>query len=593
MAAGLLQTIALTIFVGILLQVFAEKLRTPAIVFLMIAGVILGPQFLGLIHPEVFGEGLEVIISLSVALLLFEGGLLLNFKSYKETTSTVRNILSIGVLVTIAGAAILAHYIFGLNWLLSLLYGAFMSNAGITVINPILQRIRIKGDVANILRAEGILTKPIGTFVAIGILEIILSSSDSLPSLLYSFVWKILVGIVFGYLMGIMLGKLLKKRYIGPDLKNLVVLAWVFGTYLFSNYIESNTGILAVVVTGFAVQSENIPQLSTLKKFKGQLSVLAISIMFILVSANLDVRTLIDSGFKGLLVVILMIFVVRPIAVFASGFNSKLKFRDLLFISWIGPKGVVAASIASLSCIILEKQGIANTDILQSLSVMTVFITVLLQGSTAALVAKWCNVLVKSDMVIIVGANALGRTLATAFKEIGREVVLIDSNPEHCALAKENGFVTVNGNCLDENTLENAGLSKANIMIATTANSEINFLACQIAKEHFQIPEVYPAIDSPSKGVQLKLVDDIGGNLAYAKPVSIAEWKESINRSKVHIGDAVLHGEKKAIMKNLVIPNMNSDDWIPLILKRKNGYFFVHADQEWTDGDILIYLVRD
>jgi NhaP-type Na+/H+ or K+/H+ antiporter len=523
-------------------------------------------------------------------LILFEGGLLIDLNSYKKTTNTVRNILSFGVIITVLGSAAAAHYLLGVDWMLGLLYGAFMSNAGVTVINPILDRVKIKSEIGNILRAEGILTKPIGTFIAIGLLEIVIASSPSVGMFFYQLSKQLIIGVLIGYLMGFILGKLLKKRFISTDLKNLVVLAWVFGTYFLCNLIEKNTGALAVVMAGFAVQRENIPQLSTLKKFKGQLSILAISVLFIVVSANMDLATLLSAGWKGLLVVMILIFIIRPIAIFFSS-GKELNLKEKIFVSWIGPKGVVATSIASLTCLILKKHGIPNVSLIESVSYLTVFITVLLQGSTAKIVAEWCGCLIKSSTVMIVGANALGRILGTAFKEIGRDVVLIDNNPVHCKLAEEDGLTIVQGNALDMDVLEGAGIAKTNVLIATTANSEVNFLVSTLAKEEFRVAEVYPAIDAPHKGVNPKLVDDIGGNLAYAKAVSIQDWKDAAEADQVKIEDRVLNGSGQ--LCNLEIDGLDSNNWIPLILKRKDAYYFVHADQNWSHGDILVYLSKE
>ena len=265
----LLQTITLAITAGILMQVLAEKVRLPSIVFLMIAGLLLGPEGFGLIEPKVLGPGLEVLVSLAVALILFEGGLSLDFNEFKSVNKSVRNMLSLGLVITILGSSMAAHFVMGLDWYMSALFGSFMSITGLTVINPILRRVRVKRDLATILRSEGILSNPLGAFIAVGVLEVILASSEQTwLDFSYTLIWKVVVGLAFGFVMGWVLGKLLKKRYIGDDLKNLVVLAWVFATFYLSNLIEPNTGILAVVITGFAVQKEKIPQLNTLKRFK-------------------------------------------------------------------------------------------------------------------------------------------------------------------------------------------------------------------------------------------------------------------------------------------------------------------------------------
>lgn len=587
----LIQTIVFAIVAGILMQVLAEKIKMPSIVFLMIAGIALGPEFLNIVQPKVMGSGLEVLVSLAVGLILFEGGLGLDFKAFKEVNQSVRNLLTIGLTVTVVGSAITIHYLLGVDWYLSALFGSFMSITGLTVINPILQRVTVKREISTILRSEGILSNPIGAFLSVGVMEVILASNQqSLVYFAYAFLVKICVGLLVGFIMGWALGKLMKRRMVEGDLKNLVVFAWVFATFYFSNQVESNTGILAVVVAGFALQRENIPQLTTLKKFKGQLSIFFISLLFILISANLQLDQLHELGPAGLGVVAVLVFVVRPLSVFLSN-HGLLGFREKLFVSWIGPKGIVSASVASLFSIILQKNGVVEAATVEAMVFLTIMLTVTVQGMSARKAAKLCGCFEEDGGIVIIGANALGRTLGTAFKELGKHVVVIDSNQEHCRLSEEDGLETVHGNALDTNVLESANITRASVLIATTANAEINLLACQQVKDLYRVNEVYPAIDSPHKGANLQLVDDIGGNLAYAKPVSIQEWKDAVDEDRVRIKDTKLEG-KGGMLNELLLPGLEDENWIPLILKRKDGYYFVHADQLWSAGDILIYLTK-
>jgi NhaP-type Na+/H+ or K+/H+ antiporter len=587
----LLQTFTIAIFAGILIQVITEKFKMPGIVFLILTGASLGPQCLGWIHPEALGDGLGVLISLGVALILFEGGLCLDLNSLKTVNKSVYNMTVIGTLIHIVGGAILAHYLVGLSWGISVLYGSFISIAGITAINLILDRVKVKKEVTTIMRSEGIFSDAIGAFLSVGILQFILAAKGaSVVTLVYQFTERLFVGVLIGFLMGWILGKILKHKWVNIELINLAVLAWVFMTYFLSNMVESNTGVMAVAVAGFAVQREKIPQLATLKHFKSQLTVLFIAVLFILIAADLDLSILGRVGGLGVIVSLLIIFVVRPLAVFTSN-HGLLSFKDKVFISWIGPKGIVAASVASLFKLILEKNGIEDGMILESLVFVTIIVTETLPGLTARSMARWCDCLVPMNSIIIVGANALGRTLAMAFKEIGKPVILIDNNIDRCQIAEEEGIEVIHGNCLDPQVLEAANAERTSVLIATTANAEVNFLACKLAKELYKIPELYPAIDLPHKGLQHELVSEIGGNLAYAKPVSIEDWKIAIDANEVKIVDIMLTG-KGGILSSIELAGLESSDWIPLILKSKDKYFFAHADQIWHQSDLLIYLVK-
>jgi Kef-type K+ transport system membrane component KefB/peroxiredoxin family protein len=501
--------------------------------------------------------------------------------------------LTIGLGITLVGSALAARFLLGLDWSLSFLFGSFMTITGLTVINPILQRVKVDRNIATILRGEGILSNPIGAFISVGVLEIILASKQQTwMFFLYEFLFKICVGLFIGFVLGWMLGRILKKRYIEDDLKNLVVFAAVFTIFFTSNLIEANTGILAVVVAGFAVQRESIPQLNKLKRFKGQLSVLFISILFILISANLNFDSLISLGWRGIAVVLVSMLVIRPISIFASNIGI-LTLKEKLFISWIGPKGIVSASVASLFTLILVKNGINNAEVVEALVFLVIMSTVVIQGISARRAAAACDCLLTDGAIIIVGGNALGRTLGTAFKELGKEVVLIDNNTHHCELSLQDNLETICGNALDTEILEKANVDRTSLLIATTANAEMNYLVCQMAKDLYSIPELYPAIDSPHKGVNDHFVNEIGGNLAYAKPVNIEDWKVAVDEDSVRILDLDMpEPHSNAVLKDFVLNDVDDDDWIPLILKRKNGYFFVHADQTWSKGDILIYLLK-
>ena len=592
-AQNILQTITISVAVGIAMQVLSQKAKLPSIAFLMFAGILLGPQFLDLVDPLSLGPGLEVLVSLAVALILFEGGLSLDFDSFKTVNQSVRNMLTIGLTITLVGSALAAKFLLGLDWSLSFLFGSFMTITGLTVINPILQRVKVDRNIATILRSEGILSNPIGAFISVGVLEVILASKQQTwMFFLYEFLFKICVGLFVGFVLGWLLGRILKKRYIEDDLKNLVVFAAVFTIFFTSNLIEANTGILAVVVAGFAVQRENIPQLNKLKRFKGQLSVLFISILFILISANLNLDSLVSLGWKGVAIVAISMLVIRPISIFASNVGI-LKLKEKLFISWIGPKGIVSASVASLFTLILVKNGIQDAELVEALVFLVIMVTVLIQGLSARRAADFCDCLLTDGAIIIVGGNALGRTLGTAFKELGKEVVLIDNNKDHCKLSMQDNLATICGNALDIEVLDRANIQRTSLLIATTANAEINYLVCQMARELYGIPEVYPAIDSPHKGVNDHFVNEIGGNLAYAKPVNIEDWKIAVDEDSVRILDLDLPEPKNnAVLKDFKLDNVDDNDWIPLILKRKTGYFFVHADQVWSKGDILIYLLK-
>ena len=589
----LLQSLIITVVAGIFAQVLAEKIQMPSIVVLIIFGIVAGPEFLNFIEPHALGDGLEVLVSLAVALILFEGGLNLDLKSFKTVNKSIRNLVTFGILLSTVGVAIVTRILIPeLSWSLCVLFGALMSITGPTVIAPILQRVKVKKEIATILTSEGILADALGALVSVAVLEFILTAKGSVLGTISNFSTKLLIGGIFGYISGWILGKFLVRRYLSDELKDLTILAWVFTTFFIANLLSEHSGILAVVFTAFAVQKENIPQLKTFKKFGGQLSILFISILFILLSANLKLDNVLELGLPALFVVGSIIFLVRPISIFLCN-HGLLTFKEKIFISWIGPKGIVSASVASLFSISLMKHGIEGAQTIESLVFLTIILTIILQGLSAGFVAKLCDVLRKTGSIVIVGSNALGRTLGKAFSELGREVILIDNNIDNCKDAAMDELDTIFGNCLDASVLESAQIYSADTLIATTANSEVNFLVCKIAKEEYHVENVYAAIDSPEKGVHQNLIDEMGGNLGYGKIVSIEDWKLAVSKNQVKIIEWEMLDEKGGLLSDLEAIGIKDENWLALILKRGDEFFFAHSGLKWQKNDILICLSKE
>ncbi|HJU86753.1 MAG TPA: sodium:proton antiporter, partial [Gemmatimonadota bacterium] len=450
-AQKLVQMIAVAIAVGMLAQVLAQKARLPSIVLLLGLGILIGPDGIGWIDTRAFGRGLEAIVTIAVALILFEGGLQLHYVDLAAVGRTVRNLVTIGAAVTVIGATLAAHLVAGFPWRLALLFGAIVSVTGPTVINPLLDRVRVQRRLDTVLRGEGIVIDPIGAIFAVVILEIMLTSDSSVWTGLQAFALRMGLGAAIGLAGGWVLGRILRmRRLLEPEIKNLVVLAWVLALFAISELLAGESGLAAVVIAGMTVRRESIPRQHQLRRFKGELSVLFISLLFILLSAHLRLSTIAAVGWRGVAVVALLMWVVRPLNVLASTARTDLTWRERLFVMWICPRGVVAISISSFIAILLASGSPAVTrarlsaqagEALVALVFLTIAITVVVQGITAAPVARLLGVAATSSRhVVVVGANALGRTFASLLKEHGREPLLVDANPINVAHARRQGL---------------------------------------------------------------------------------------------------------------------------------------------------------
>ena len=372
--------IAFVIAVGAGAQWLAWRVNVPSILTLLAAGFLIGPVF-KLIQPTVGGDFLFPAVSLAVGLILFEGGLTLRLPEVKETRRVVLNLVTIGAIITWIGATAAAHYIAGISWELAFLVGALVIVTGPTVIGPLLKNVRPKATVANILKWEGILIDPIGALVAVIVFEFIILShhQEPLQQTIWLFSSFIVVGTVIGILGAFFLTYLLRKRLIPSYLTNFMALATVFAVFAVSNAIAGESGLLATTVMGLFMANMKLPMLEGILSFKEDLTILAISLLFIILAARIELDTFKQVlTIKNFLLIAALMFIVRPLNIFASTIGSKLSVNEKLFLSWLAPRGIVAAAVTSLFASGLISKGIAGAELL----VPSSFFSNCLHGST-------------------------------------------------------------------------------------------------------------------------------------------------------------------------------------------------------------------
>ena len=481
------------IILGILAQWVAWKLKIPAILPLILIGLFVGPiaaEYLSedgskFIEPiwngkkGLFpGDGLYYFVSLAISIILFEGGLTLKRSEIKSLGPVITKLITLGSAVTFFGAGILAHYIFDLSWELSFLFSGLIIVTGPTVITPILRNIPLKKDVSAVLKWEGILIDPIGALVAVLVFEFISVEGDSgfTKTALVEFGKIILFGTTFGFTFAHALAFAINKKLIPHYLLNVVSLSTVLLVFVESEIFAHESGLLAVVVMGMVLGNSKLKNIKELLYFKESLSVLLISILFILLAANIDMKDLmLLYTWKTLWIFLAVIFVIRPLAVFLSTSGSKLKLNEKLFVSWVGPRGIVAAGIASLFGSKLIKQGVEGADYITPLVFTIVLGTVLLNATTARLFAKLVGVfLTKSEGILIVGASKISRLIGHYLEENNRHVVLIDSNEKNIEKANELGLEAIATNIYSDTLLDNIELNDMGYLMALTGNSDIN-----------------------------------------------------------------------------------------------------------------------
>jgi NhaP-type Na+/H+ or K+/H+ antiporter len=492
------------IILGILAQWIAWKFRIPAILPLIITGLLVGPfasEYFSTdgskwIEPiwngekGLFpGESLFHFVSLAISIILFEGGLTLKMNEIKNVGPVITKLITIGSLITFIGAGIAVHYIFELSWEISFLFSALIIVTGPTVISPILRNIPLKNDVSAVLKWEGILIDPIGALVAVLVFEFISVGGGHNFTLtaLIEFGKIVLFGTTFGFTFAHGLNFSLKRGFVPHYLINVFVLAAVLGVFVLSNSFAHESGLLAVVVMGMVVGNFNAKYLKEVLYFKEALSVLLISILFILLAANINMEDLLlVFNWEELLLFSIVILVVRPLGVLLSTINSTLKLNEKLFISWVGPRGIVAAGIASLFGLKLAKQGVAGAEYITPLVFMIVLGTVLLNATTARFFAKILGVFLnKSEGILIIGASEVSRLISKFLVDRGREIVLIDTNSENIRLAQELGLKALEMDIHSDELIDDIELNNVGYLVALTGSAQINKYAIHKFQKQF------------------------------------------------------------------------------------------------------------
>jgi NhaP-type Na+/H+ or K+/H+ antiporter len=595
MDAALIITLQMVIAViaGISGQVLADYLKVPSIVFLLLFGILLGSDALGVLHPNLLGTGLEVIVSLSVALILFEGGLNLELRDLGKVSGSLRNLVTFGSLITMLGGGMAAHWLGEFPWTIAFLYAALVVVTGPTVISPLLKQVQVDRQVATLLEGEGVLIDPVGAILAVVVLNVILNgTTDPLPVLSGLFL-RLGIGGGIGALGGWVLGVTLKRATVlSDDLKNLVVLAGVWGLYSLAQMLRSEAGLMATVVSGIVLGTFSLPEVRALRRFKGQLTILAVSVLFVLLAADLSIASIFALGWGAVLTVAVLMFVVRPVNIWLCTWTSNLNWRQKLFMCWVAPRGIVSASVASLFAILLTERGINGGDSIKALVFLTILSTVFLQGLSARWVAQLLGItLTQATGAVIVGCSPLSLLIARLFRDRGESVVLIDTDQQACAEAVQQNFKVLTSSALDVKALEEAGLATAGTFLSMTNNGEVNLVLAQRATEEFHPPRVLAVFSSdaqtsvPSNPAKVQQ--------AFTSRLSLKTWNRYLDDKAIKLGETTLKESGMLFQQAHLKALIRAEELVPILMERDDRLMVVPAAEEWQPGDRIIYLLHD
>ncbi|MDE1224628.1 cation:proton antiporter [Vibrio aestuarianus] len=525
---------------GLACQWLAWRLRLPAILFLLIAGLVVGP-LTGWLQPQaLLGELLFPLISLAVAVILFEGSLTLNFKEIRGVNHTVWSIVSLGALVSWGVTSAVAHFLLGFDWSLALLFGSLTVVTGPTVIVPLLRTVRPNVRLSNILRWEGILIDPLGALFVVMVYEFIVSSSE--VHSLYVFALILAVGLAIGAAAGQAVAVVLRRGMLPEYLQPFAVLAVVLGVFSASNAIESESGLLTVTVMGMWLANAKNVNIQHILHFKENLTILLITGLFILLAARIEIADFQALGWSALLLFVLMQLVSRPLSIFIATARSSLSLKEKTFLAWVAPRGIVAASISSLFAIKLTSAGVEGATLLVPLTFMVIIGTVILQSATARPIAIALQVAEPAPRgFLVIGANDVARELGKAFAKYDCRVVLTDSNWDYISQARMAGLANYYGNPISSHADEYLDLIGIGHVVALTPDKHFNIMACMHFLSDFGEKRVFCLNDhlNSSSSDKHKVAQEyhglslFNGEVSYKKLASLINQGAEVKHTKL------------------------------------------------------------
>lgn len=588
-------TVAIALAVGMAAQSLAFHLRLPGIVILLLFGVVLGPDGLGLIQPDALGGGFSVLVGFAIAVILFEAGLNLEWRRLRREAATIRRLVTAGAVIAWAGAACAAHVIMDWEWRLAILFGSLVIVTGPTVVTPLLRRIRVNRNLQTILEAEGVFIDAIGAILAVVAFEFTFGVDDpSFGRAALHVAGRVATGTAIGVIGG-GLSVLLRRsrRVIPPGMEKVFTLIVAWAAFQAGNTLAPGSGITAAVVAGLVVGNvwtRDHPKIN--EHFKEQLTVMLIGMLFVFLAASIGLDEVASLGLRGFLVVLVLMFVVRPVQVLLCTTGSGLTTPEKAFISWISPRGIVAASVATLFYARMESVGLEGATSMRGLVFLVIACTVVVQGVPGAWVAEWLGVRrPRGRGFVILGANDLALALGRELRSSGDEVVLVDANPELCVAAERKGFRVLNGNALDDRVLQQGDLDTRKGIVALLPNGGVNLLFARRAIDENRSARVYVAMHRGA--ITPAHVKESRARVLCGADVDVDLWASRLRRNGAVV-ETWRHEDNAKEARGLVsfpVPRDARHMVLPIAFAREEIVLPTDDRYEPKKGDVVSWLV--
>ncbi len=474
---GLIPAVAAVGLLGVGSQWLAWRLQLPAIVLMLVAGILVGPVF-GLLQPAAeFGPMLSPLIGLAVAIILFEGGLTLNLHELGDAKAGVWRLVIIGAPLGWLLSALALHFGAGLGWEASAVFGGIMIVTGPTVIAPLLRQARLQKRPAALLQWEAIVNDPIGAMAAVAAFYVVLGLSGLETGGAFDLLWRMGFAGLLGFGAGIGVVKLFREGRIPEYMKVPVLFAAVLVAFALSDTVLHESGLLAVTVMGLVIANADLPSYEELRRFKEHATVLLVSGVFILLAASLDFGALGQLTWRAVIFVALVVLVARPLTVLVSLIGTSIPRNERLLIAFTGPRGVVLVAVAGLFGQRLEELGVQDGALVGPLAFVLVAVTVVLHGFTLTPIARMLG-LAGGDApgVLLVGGSRASTAFAEVLKKAEIPVLITDPNHQHLVRARSAGLPTYYGDILAEAAENSVEFLTYRVIVAMTDNDAYNTL---------------------------------------------------------------------------------------------------------------------
>jgi NhaP-type Na+/H+ or K+/H+ antiporter len=582
MSAAIVPIVATIIALGVAAQVLADRLQVPSVLFLILAGIVVGPEVLGVVTLESLGgaETLSGIVGLSVAIIVFEGAFHLKLSKLREAPGATLRLVTLAAGLSLLGTAGAVHFLLGARWDISFLIGSLLVATGPTVITPILDVVAVRDRVGAALETEGVVNDVTAAILAIAVFEVVVNPDLPPEAIAEQFLIRLGIGVLFG--LAVAGGVWYLLRYVdlsrgnAPRNARLIVLAGALVAFGAANSLRSEAGVAAVATAGVVLGNANLPYEEEIEAFKGDITLIVLSFVFIALAALLTFEDLLQLGVAGLGVVAITALVVRPLGVYLSTIGTRFTFEERAFISAVGPRGIIPASVATLFAIELQNANMGDAaGLLVGVVFLTILLTVVFEGGLARHIAQALNVI--PMRVIIVGGGTVGRALAERLEDRGENVVIVEQDVEMVETTRNEGFTVHKGDGTDTEELRSAGADNARIVVAATGDDDANLLVAQLAESKFEVDTIIARANNPDN---VDAFEDLGvrtvsSSLATAWGIdnlierpALANWMTEIGRA----------GDVQEV-------EVTSDDLV--------GKTIEEVDRELPNGAIIALVGRD